>query len=96
MTYEINTAELRAYLPKLRVGDRVLLSGVIYTSRDAAHQRIFAALDSGEPLPYAMLSFITPGRRRPSLGWRWAPAGLPPPGGWIGLRPGCWIWDWRL
>ena len=39
MTYEINTAELRAYLPKLRIGDRVLLSGAIYTSRDAAHQR---------------------------------------------------------
>ena len=71
MTYEINTAELRAYLPKLRVGDRVLLSGVIYTSRDAAHQRIFAALDSGEPLPYeirdAVIYYAGPTPAQPGM-----------------------------
>ena len=52
MTYEIKTDDLRSYLPRLRIGDRVLLSGTIYTSRDAAHKRIFEALDSGVPLPY--------------------------------------------
>ena len=71
MTYEINTAELRAYLPKLRVGDRVLLSGVIYTSRDAAHQRIFAALESGEPLPYeirdAVIYYAGPTPAQPGM-----------------------------
>ncbi len=36
---------------KLRAGDRVLLSGVIWTGRDAAHKRLVAALDAGEPLP---------------------------------------------
>lgn len=38
--------------PRLHAGDRVLLSGRVYTSRDAAHKRIVAAMDAGEPLPY--------------------------------------------
>ena len=52
MVYEIQTSEIRRYLPKLRIGDRVFLSGTIYTSRDAAHKRIFEALDAHAPLPY--------------------------------------------
>ncbi len=35
----------------LRAGDRVLLSGVIYTARDAAHKRMMELLSVGEPLP---------------------------------------------
>ena len=35
----------------LHAGDQVLLSGVIYTARDAAHKRLVALLDAGEPLP---------------------------------------------
>lgn len=58
MTYEICTDDIRSYLPKLRIGDRVLLSGTIYTSRDAAHKRIFEALDAGTPLPYALRDAI--------------------------------------
>lgn len=58
MTYEIQTAAIRSYLPKLRIGDRVLLSGTIYTSRDAAHKRIFEALDSSAPLPYPLQDAI--------------------------------------
>ncbi|HRX17349.1 MAG TPA: fumarate hydratase C-terminal domain-containing protein, partial [Spirochaetota bacterium] len=38
-------------LEKLRAGDEVLLSGVIYTARDAAHKRFITALDSGMELP---------------------------------------------
>lgn len=38
-------------LAKLRAGDRVLVSGIIYTARDAAHGRFCAALDRGEELP---------------------------------------------
>ena len=58
MTYEIQSGDIRAYLPKLRIGDRVLLSGTIYTSRDAAHKRIFEALDSAGPLPYPLQDAI--------------------------------------
>ena len=35
----------------LRAGDSVLLSGPLLTGRDAAHRRLAALLDAGEPLP---------------------------------------------
>jgi fumarate hydratase subunit beta len=35
----------------LRTGDQVLLRGTLLTARDAAHQRLCAALERGEPLP---------------------------------------------
>lgn len=38
----------------LRAGDAVLLSGIIYTARDAAHQRLASMLDSGVELPFAL------------------------------------------
>lgn len=41
----------RETLRRLRAGDRVLVTGVIYTARDAAHGRLCAALDRGEALP---------------------------------------------
>jgi fumarate hydratase subunit beta len=36
---------------KLRAGDKVYLSGVLYTARDAAHKRLVEALDRGDELP---------------------------------------------
>ena len=36
---------------RLRVGDRVLISGVVYTARDAAHRRLFDLIQAGKPLP---------------------------------------------
>ena len=41
----------REAIAALRAGDSVLLSGVIYTARDAAHGRLCAALKEGQPLP---------------------------------------------
>ena len=38
----------------LRAGDYVYLSGVIYTARDAAHKRMYEALENGEALPIEM------------------------------------------
>lgn len=35
----------------LSAGDGVLLSGIIYTARDAAHKRLFALIGKGEKLP---------------------------------------------
>jgi len=37
---------------RLKSGDRVLLRGVIYTGRDAAHQRLFDLLKKGKDLPF--------------------------------------------
>ncbi len=54
---------------KLRVGTRVLISGVIYTARDSAHQRLIQALDSGEELPFDIhgqtLYYMGPSPPRP-------------------------------
>jgi fumarate hydratase subunit beta len=40
-------------IEKLRAGDKVSITGVIYVGRDAAHKRMVAALDAGESLPFA-------------------------------------------
>lgn len=50
----IHTSELKQAIPDLRAGDRLLLSGTVYTSRDAAHKRIFSLLDQGKELPYPL------------------------------------------
>ncbi len=39
-------------LKELRAGDTVLISGVIYTARDAAHKRMVEAISKGEELPF--------------------------------------------
>jgi len=61
----------------LRAGDRVLLSGVIYTARDAAHKRMLEMLERAEALPielkgqviyYAGPSPAPPGRPVGSIG----------------------------
>lgn len=49
---EILVSELKSAIPVLRAGDRVLLSGVVYTARDAAHKRIFELLDGGDETPF--------------------------------------------
>ena len=41
----------RETVKSLKAGDLLSLSGVLYTARDAAHKRLIAALDRGEPLP---------------------------------------------
>jgi fumarate hydratase subunit beta len=41
-------------IEELAVGDSVIISGILYTARDAAHQRIVQALEKGEKLPFAL------------------------------------------
>ena len=48
----ISVRELRQTAKTLRAGERVLLSGTVYTARDAAHKRIVQLLERGEPLPF--------------------------------------------
>jgi fumarate hydratase subunit beta len=36
---------------KLKIGDKVLITGVIYTGRDAAHKRLFDLIQAGKELP---------------------------------------------
>lgn len=51
---ELDTSELKEKAKTLKAGDKVLLSGTVYTSRDAAHKRIKACIDNNEPLPYTL------------------------------------------
>jgi fumarate hydratase subunit beta len=56
-------------IEKLTVGTRVLISGVIYTARDAAHKRLIQALDRGEKLSFDLkgqtLYYMGPSPVRP-------------------------------
>lgn len=48
----ISVSELPQMAENLKAGQSVLLSGVIYTARDAAHKRLDAMLDQGVSLPF--------------------------------------------
>ena len=58
-----------ADLQRLHAGDHVLLSGVIYTARDAAHRRMIASLNKGDPLPFdgrgQVIYYVGPTPARP-------------------------------
>ena len=51
MEKRITTPLTEEKVKELKAGDTVLLSGVIYTGRDAAHKRLVELLDKGESLP---------------------------------------------
>lgn len=52
MSKRIHAPLLAQELETLRAGDSVLLSGTIYTGRDAAHKHLCALVEKGEPLPF--------------------------------------------
>lgn len=55
---------------KLHAGDRVLISGIIYTARDAAHARLIQLIDEGKPLPFpledAIIYYVGPAPAKPN------------------------------
>ena len=51
MEKKITTPLTEEKVKELKAGDSVLISGVIYTARDAAHKRLVELLDKGEKLP---------------------------------------------
>lgn len=72
----INDLEVRVETPlsdqdveQLKIGDHVTLSGTIYTARDAAHNRMFQALDEGGELPIdvrgQLIYYVGPTPARP-------------------------------
>ncbi|MEG1384053.1 MAG: Fe-S-containing hydro-lyase [Oscillospiraceae bacterium] len=56
-------------LNELCAGDLVLLSGTIYTARDAAHKRLCELVKKGEPLPFdlkdSVIYFVGPTPAKP-------------------------------
>jgi len=53
-----------ASVKSLRVGDKVVLSGIVYSARDMAHKRLCEAIESGQELPFdpagAVIYFLGP------------------------------------
>ena len=64
MEKRIETPITREAARRLKSGDAVLLSGVIYTARDAAHKRLCELAAAGKPLPIdvenATIYFVGP------------------------------------
>jgi fumarate hydratase subunit beta len=56
-------------LEEIKTGDNVLLTGVMYAVRDAAHKRMVEALDQGKPLPFDIkgqtIYYVGPAPARP-------------------------------
>ena len=54
---------------KLKNGDRVLISGMVYTARDSAHKRLFYLLKNGQELPFdirgQIIYYVTPTPTKP-------------------------------
>ena len=69
MSVSITTPLTREQARQLRAGDSCLLSGVIYTARDAAHKRLCELLDKGEALPLeiqdSVIYFVGPTPAKP-------------------------------
>lgn len=67
--YTLKTPLADADVEKLRIGDSVRLSGVIYTARDAAHKRMVEGLDKGQPLPFdikgSLIYYVGPSPTKP-------------------------------
>ena len=69
MPVRITVPMSREEARKLRSGDSCLLSGIIYTARDAAHKRLCEALAQGKELPFdlrdACIYYVGPTPTKP-------------------------------
>nr|MBP9500333.1 Fe-S-containing hydro-lyase [Acetoanaerobium sp.] len=56
-------------ISNLKSGDEVLISGTIYTARDAAHKKLVDSINSGESLPFdiknAIIYYVGPSPKKP-------------------------------
>lgn len=52
MERRVTTPLTKENIDELQAGDKVYLTGTIYTARDAAHKRMIESLDAGESLPF--------------------------------------------
>lgn len=50
--YRLNTKDLKDNINFLQAGNKVLLSGVIFTARDAAHKKLKELIESDQHLPF--------------------------------------------
>ncbi|MCB2290255.1 Fe-S-containing hydro-lyase [Clostridium sp. CS001] len=71
MEKRISTPLTKDKVKDLKAGDSVLLSGVIYTARDAAHKRLVDLIDNGEELPMdvkdSVIYYVGPTPAKPGM-----------------------------
>ncbi|HEY5563601.1 MAG TPA: Fe-S-containing hydro-lyase [Clostridiaceae bacterium] len=58
MEIKIITPLIMEQVMNLKAGDRVLITGYIYTARDAAHKRLIELVNKGEKLPFDIVNSI--------------------------------------
>lgn len=52
MVIQINTPLTREKCSALKAGDMVEITGIVYTARDAAHQKLIELIEAQKPLPF--------------------------------------------
>ena len=71
MEVKLQTPLTKDKLLNLKAGDSVLLSGVIYSARDAAHKRLIDLLDEGKELPLSIkdetIYYVGPSPAKPGM-----------------------------
>ena len=55
---KISVENLRKSIKSLKCGDRILLSGEVYTARDAAHRRIMHCIETNSSLPFPLVNSV--------------------------------------
>ncbi|HJX62374.1 MAG TPA: FumA C-terminus/TtdB family hydratase beta subunit [Polyangia bacterium] len=58
MARSLTIAEFLAQIPALRAGDDLLLSGTLFTARDAAHKRLAQLINDKQPLPLPLVNAV--------------------------------------
>ena len=56
--FYLTTENLKENAENLLAGDKIYLSGTVYTARDAAHKRIFELLKNNKPLPFSIRNSV--------------------------------------
>ena len=71
MEKKITTPLTVEKVKELNAGDTVLISGNIFTARDAAHKRLIELIDKGENLPFdinnAIIYYVGPSPTKPGM-----------------------------
>ncbi|APH20123.1 Fe-S-containing hydro-lyase [Clostridium botulinum] len=71
MKIKINTPLTEDKIKSLKAGDMLLITGTIYTARDAAHKRLIDALEKGRNLPFevknSIIYYVGPTPAKPGM-----------------------------
>jgi len=69
--YKIQTPLSDKMVEQLNIGDKILLSGTIYTARDAAHKRLIELIEQGKDLPFEfkgqIIYYVGPTPAKPGM-----------------------------